>query len=280
MDPLLLVLGLGVVVFLILIFAVFAVKGGRRKINSPPLPLPRPPPRKTPPTKKDFSKGYDPLDDSPLIEPVDLTISHPEKGRMTFKVNRWNAEKYLKHGPSVFPKRRRDSYSGSQNRYYASSGGGFDLLDWMIFYHLFLAPNHGHFYEPSVVGARGYFDGVERDFSHLDYNERNLVSDPAVSDVSTVHDDQSPHELHESENGPVIADPFAEEKPSIPSDDEAPNISGVSGESSHDEVTASGIPSDEESPHSGGSEDYSSHDEVTDSGIPSDDQSPSGDTSY
>lgn len=58
---------------------------------------------------------YDPLDGSPLQDPVGLIIHHPAEGRLAFLVNRCNKELYEQNGPLAFASTNRD-YRGQTYR--------------------------------------------------------------------------------------------------------------------------------------------------------------------
>jgi hypothetical protein len=175
----------------------------------------------------DFSEGFDPLDDSPLEDPVDLRITHPTQGAVILKVNSWNAEKYAKFGPKVFPQRHEHTVRTSHRYFISGPGynsydkGGFDFIDAFIFYELFLAPNDGYVpMDPDFVGHGGEFggDGNTGDFTPDAQPGTIQVDSTELGMAANTDPDFNADEKPEEEKTSEEADPDSDPDPDTDTD--------------------------------------------------------------
>ncbi|MFH1210660.1 MAG: hypothetical protein V1645_01975 [archaeon] len=196
-------------------------------------------------------KLYDPLDDSVLEDPVDLVITHSQRGPVTLTVNRKNRDKYLALGPRAFQKRRVISTSdrSSGHRYSVSGAGygggsgssGFDLVDFIILHEL-LFDRHGHVQDTDwasaeVSGKGGLFSGAGASET---YEEAPSVGkdDPVSEEEKEAPSSEEGKEesAHEEEASTSEVDNEEDEKelPSSESESEKEEPSDLPDESSDD----------------------------------------------
>lgn len=143
-------------------------------------------------TIKKFDRGLDPLDNSPLVDPVDLRIRHPRLGLITLKVNRRNKEIYLKKGPKAFPEHKATSSDITHGGYYVrkdeaseKESSSFDLVDLFALHELLPSSEHPD-NPPSINDEK--FEG---------FGGGKSGGGGAGGDFSTTTDDPQPKETEQ-----------------------------------------------------------------------------------
>ena len=130
------------------------------------------------PAAKLRKKYYDPLDDLPLSDPVDLLLVHPEKGHVAMKVNRRNRDLFLKYGPVYF-QRRQVTYVTTHEYYAVGAGFGNDyaLISYLLLEDLFFDQQAGCMFSDvqPFMGQGGQFNGGGANLDWVDPSQIGQV---------------------------------------------------------------------------------------------------------